>query len=326
MESTFRARSSLRALAIVAWALLSGCAALDSTPSRSARDALRAHAWTLPACPSEPGQLATRLLAPVVGAATDLLLDRVASALTAAATADREGVAWSGSDARYLYFGHIAGEAVGGIPTPSLTGCVVIALTDRASSQPAAWCAAHDAAPAASPAFNVPCTPEGRRLLAAATRDVPQAEAAGGGALPRLYAEIRLRASRDGAAIVPQALNLHYPAPLQPRASATRDLAFTLQLRLPGEAKGANLFVLLRDLAPGKPRYEPDTDLAQNDSLWTAVPAYSGRKLTPADAGEGLAPVNIVTDIRETGDTNAFLQALAAGFGRARPALGMALE
>ena len=44
------------------------------------------------------------------------------------------------------------------------------------------------------------------------------------------------------------------------------------------------------------------------------------------DAGEGLAPVNIVTDIRETGDTNAFLQALAAGFGRARPALGMALE
>lgn len=326
MESTFRARSSLRASAIVAWALLTGCAALAPTPPPSARDVLRAHAWTLPACPSEPMQPASGLLAPALGAAADLLLDRVASALTAAATADREGVAWSGADARYLYFGHFAGDAVSGIPTPALAGCVVIALTDRASSQPAAWCAAHDAAPAASPALDVPCAPEGRRLLAAAMRDVPQAAPASGGALPHLYAEIRLRASRDGAAIAPQVLNLHYPAPLQPRAAATRDIAFTLKLRLPGEAKGANLFVLLRDLAPGKPHYEPATDLAQVDSLWTAVPAYSGRKLTPADAGEGLAPVNIVTEIRETGDTSAFLQALAAGFGRARPALEKALE
>ncbi len=326
MESTFRARSSPRALAIVAGVLLTGCAALAPTAAPSARDMLRVHAWTLPACPSEPKEPSSGLLAPALGAATDLLLDRVASALTAAATADREGVAWSGADARYLYFGHFAGDAVSGIPTPAAAGCVVIALTDGAGSQPAAWCAAHDAAPAVSPAFEVPCAPEGRRLLGAATRDVPQAAAAAGGALPRLYAEIRLRASRDGAAIAPQVLNLHYPAPLQPRAAATRDIAFTLQLRMPGEAKGANLFVLLRDLAPGKPRYEPATDLAQADSLWTAVPAYSGRKLTPADAGEGLAPVNIVTEIRETGDTNAFLQALAAGFGRARPVIEKALE
>ena len=37
-------------------------------------------------------------------------------------------------------------------------------------------------------------------------------------------------------------------------------------------------------------------------------------------------PVNVVTEIRETGDTDAILQALAAGFSKARPALEKALE
>jgi len=326
MEGTFRARSGLRTLAFAAWVLIAGCAAVAPTQRPDAPDRLRAHAWTLPACPSAPVQPPSGFLAPVLGVAADLLLDRIANALTAAAAADRDGVAWSGVDARYLYFGRPAGVAAGDNPVPALAGCLVIALTDRASASPAGWCAAHAAAPGESPAFDVPCAPEGHRLLATATRDLPQAAPAAGHALPRLYAEIRLRASRDGMAIVPEVQNLFYPAPLQARAAATRDLAFTLQLRLPEQAKGANLFLLLRDLAPGKLRYEPTTDLAQADSLWTAVPAYTGRKPAPADAGEGLMPVNVVTEIRETGDTDAILQALAAGFSKARPALEKALE
>ncbi len=315
----------MRLVALAALAGTTGCAALDTTAPGGARAALHVHAWTLPQCPSEPARPASATLAPLVGAAVDLVLDQLAGALASAAAADRDGVAWSGADARYLYFGR-AVAGTGGTPVPSLAGCIVVALTDRAGTRPADWCAAHDGAPSLSPAFDAPCAPEGRKLLAAADRDTPRTASTIGHSLPRLYAEVRLLPSRDGAAIAPEILNLHYPQPLKARRAATRDLALTLQLRLPEQAKGANLFVLLRDLTPGKPHYDPATDFAGHDTLWTAAPVYVGRKLTPADAGEGMGPVNITTQIRETGDANAFLQALADAFGDFRPRVTNALK
>lgn len=324
MEGTTH-RIALHTVCCAVIALTAGCAALAPARPAAAGSPLQAHAWTMPACPSEVTPT-SGLPAPVLGGAADLLLDRIAAALTAAATADREGVAWSGTDARYLHFGRALGADAGGPPAAVLAGCVVVALVEGAGSRPAGWCAAHDTAPGASPAFDAPCSPEGRRLLAAAERGLSLSRSAGGGALPHLYAEVRLQPSRDGKAIAPRVANLYYPHALQVRPAATRDLAFTLQLRLPGETKGAGLFVLLRELVPGKPLYDPEIDLAPAGTLWTAVPAFSGRELTPADAHEGLTPVNIVTEIRETGDTNLFLQALAAAFGAAREVIEDALK
>jgi hypothetical protein len=297
-----------------------GCTAMPRDTHAANTAPLRARAWTLPACPSD-AEVSSRALAPPIELAAGLLLDRLAAALAAAAARDRDGIAWSGTDARYLYFGSAKGTEIAAAPA----GCIVVALVEPASTQPAGWCAVHDADPVGSPAFEAPCTPVGRRLLAAAGRDAPPAQQAADITLPQLYVEIRLRESRDGNAIRPEVAQLYYPRALQARRTRERDLAITLQLRLPEQTKGSNLFVLLRGLEPGKPRYEA-ADLAQSDMLWTVLPAYTGRKPAPADIGEGLGAVNVVTEIRETGDTNAFLQALAAAFAAARPALDNALQ
>ncbi|MGD9596994.1 MAG: hypothetical protein AB7G76_10210 [Steroidobacteraceae bacterium] len=323
MEGTTCAR--VRVAALVLCCQIAGCAALAPPAPAAAPGHWYAHAWTLPQCPSSPAAPAfvPTLLA---GAAADLVLDRIAAALAAAATADRDGAAWSGADARYLWFGQAAGGAPAGAPAAALAGCVIVALTGSDGADPSAWCPAHDAAGERAPAFEQACSTAGRRLLESASRATPGTARAAGHALPRLYAEIRLRPSRDGAAITPEVLALHYPQALQPRRAATRDLAFTLQLRLPDAAKGVNLFVLLRDVTPGQGRYDPATDLARHESLWSAAPEYPGRKLVPADLGEAVGPANIVLEIRETGDTNAFLQAFAAAFAGFRPALAKALK
>src|SRR5690606_25710569 len=256
-----------------------------------------------------------------------LLLERVAGSLAAAAVADRDGLAYSGIDTRYLYFAHAAHASGKAEPLAAHAGCVIVAVADRAGARPGSWCAAHETAGAGSGSFAAACGAPGRALLAAAGDDTPP----GGGdiraapALPQLYAEIRLQPSRDGAAIRPEVVNLHYPQALQARASASRDLAFTLQLRLPEQTRGANLFVLLRGLEPGKPRFEAG-ELASDDSLWTVAAAYQGRTPTPADIGAGLGAVNILTEVRETGDTNRFLQALAASFAATRSEYEKALQ
>jgi len=56
------------------------------------------------------------------------------------------------------------------------------------------------------------------------------------------------------------------------------------------------------------------------------APAYTGRKLAPADLGAGIGAINIYTEIRETGDTSAFLQALAASFADTRSGYAKALK
>lgn len=334
MEGLSRLRWIPRAASLAALMIVTGCTTLGpyrtAGAGAGAEDALQAHAWTLPECPSQAATPQAGLLTgALVATGVDLLLDRVAGALAAAAAADRDGLAWSGTDARYLHFGRATNAAGNAEPLAVHAGCVLVALTDRSGAHPGRWCTAHDAAPAESGAFAAACGSAGRALLAAAG-DEPSH---GGGSdaariapsLPRLYAEIRLLPSRDGAAVRPAIVNLHYPVALQSRASATRDLAFTLQLRLPEQARGANVFVLLRGLEPGKAHYDAD-DLASDGALWTVATAYQGRKLAPADIGAGLGAVNIMSEVRETGDTNRFLQALAASFAATRSEYEKALQ
>lgn len=316
-------------IALACAACTASCSTLTALPGAdSDREPHQAHAWTLPACPSQAAEAPAGVLTgAVLATGVDLLLDRIAGALAAAAAADRDGVAWSGSDARYLHFGDAMRDG-DGAPVAVHAGCVIAALTEASGAGPEEWCAAHAAAPADSGAFATACGPAGRALLAQAGADSRRAGSAGARAapaLPRLYAEIRLQPSRDGAALRPVIVNLHYPQPLQARATATRDLAFTLQLRLPEQARGANLFVMLRGVEPGKPRYDA-AELAGEDSLWTVAMAYQGRKPVPADIGAGLGAVNIVTEIRETGDAHAFLQALATSFAATRSDYEKALQ
>lgn len=320
-------RIHIAALLLACVACTAGCSSLKPVSSVS-HGGLGAHAWTLPECPSQAAApQAGVLTGALIATGVDLLLEAVAGSLAAAAAADRDGRAWSGTDARYLYFGRATRDAGDTAPVAVHAGCIIAAVTDRASARPDSWCATHDATPANSNAFAAACGPAGRSLLAAAS-DEPGtggSVARAAAALPRLYAEIRLRPSRDGAAVKPEVVNLHYPQALQQRASATRDLAFTLQLRLPEQARGANLFVLLRDLEPGKARYEA-ADLASDDSLWTVAAAWQGRKLAPADIGAGLGAVNIATQVREMGDANEFLQALAVSFAATRADYEKALK
>jgi len=330
MDRTACIALRIASIALACAACTAGCSTLAALPgANSDRAPLAVHAWTLPACPSQAAEAPAGVLTgAVLATGVDLLLERIAGALAAAAAADRDGLAWSGSDARYLYFGHAAPGAGDGAPVAMHAGCVIVALTDAAGAGPEEWCAAHEAVPAESSAFAAACGSAGRALLAAAGADAGRAGGNGAHAaptLPRLYAEIRLQPSRDGAALRPAIVNLHYPRALQARATATRDLAFTLQLRLPEQARGANLFVMLRGLEPGKAHYDA-ADLASEDSLWTVATAYQGRKLVPADIGAGLGAVNILTEIRETGDANAFLQALATSFAATRSDYEKALQ
>ncbi|MBV6416400.1 MAG: hypothetical protein CMLOHMNK_00961 [Steroidobacteraceae bacterium] len=324
MEETTRATAHLGSIALCGF--LAGCAALAGSPATSPHAHWRAHAWPLPQCPSSPLRAPAAGPALLAGAVADLALDRIATALNAAAAADREGVAWAGTDARYLWFGQATGGASIEAPVAALAGCIIVALTDRGDADPSRWCAAYDAAPAAGRAFARACTNDGRRLLELASRDVPGGASPTGIGLPHLYAEVRLRPSRDGAAITPEVVALHYPQALQARQDATRDLAFTLQLRLPEETKGANLLVLLRDITPGQMSDESAPDFIQDATLWTAAPAFPGGRPVPADIGAGIGPVNIGLEIRETGDTNAFLQALTAAFNGLGPAFSKALK
>lgn len=282
VETTTRPGASAR---LATFACLMALAACTTLPGSAAPPgpALRAHAWPVPECPSDRSPAAGVLPAPVIGTAVDMLLDRIAGALGAAAAADRDGRAYSGTDAGYLYFGRDTGGAA---PVAALAGCVIIAV-------------AGDDEPA-----QAPLTPAAK---------------------PALLAELRLEPSRDGAAIRPRVVALYYPQALQRRAHASRDLAFTLQLRLPEQSKGANLFVLLRGLEPGRADYDA-TALGAYQTLWTVAPAYSGRKLTADDLGAGVGAINIHTEVRETGDTNAFLQALAASFADTRSGYAKALQ
>lgn len=152
----------------------------------------------------------------------------------------------------------------------------------------------------------------------ALTSDAPLEQ---GGAL---RAEIRLDVARDGTGVHPKLVKLEYPRALDGREHSLRSLAISVEARLPGQTKGLDAFIWLPDIAPRAAAYASD-ELGTQRALWTVMPAYAGPKPGADDDGESLGAVNLTTEVRETGEPNAFLQAFASAFRRAKSDLTQVL-
>lgn len=140
-----------------------------------------------------------------------------------------------------------------------------------------------------------------------------------------LRAEIRLDVARDGTGVHPKLVRLEYPRALDGREHSLRSLAISVEARLPEQAKGLNAFIWLPDVAPRAAAYPAD-ELATQRALWTVMPAYTGPKPGADDEGEPLGAVNLTTEVRETGEPSAFLQAFASAFRRAKSDLTQVLQ
>lgn len=140
-----------------------------------------------------------------------------------------------------------------------------------------------------------------------------------------LRAEIRLNVARDGTGVHPRLVKLDYPRALDGREHALRSLAISVEARLPEQTKGLNAFIWLPDVAPRAAAYAAD-ELGTQRALWTVMPAYTGPKPGADDEGEPLGAVNLTTEVRETGEPSAFLQAFASAFRRAKSDLTQVLQ
>lgn len=140
-----------------------------------------------------------------------------------------------------------------------------------------------------------------------------------------LRAEIRLDVARDGTGVHPKLVKLEYPRALDGRDHPLRSLAISVEARLPEQTKGLNAFIWLPDVAPRAAPYAAN-ELGTQRALWTVMPAYTGPKPGADDDGESLGAVNLTTEVRETGEPDAFVQAFASAFRRAKSDLTQVLQ
>ena len=292
------------------------------------------YTWTAPRCPSDVLS-ADREMA-VLGIFGDLLIGTLIdaglglldSALADAAKQDKDGWSRSGKSAAYLY--GVKQNETGHSVFPA--ACIVVAYAKAPT--PAMWCGDKTKP---IEAMTTACSASGKSILEALNSDFynepddrsmrldesPDADEA-----PRFYAEIKLTPSTDGRAVRPEVLQLHYPQAFRKRRGKSRNLILTSTANgVDGRAKSV-ILVTIRNIEP-KATFDDDT-LLTAESLWAALPAYDPVKPAKVDLngldGMRVGPVNLVTEIRETGEINRFLQAFATAFSANKKAASAALK
>jgi hypothetical protein len=277
------------------------------------------------------------------GTVVDSLVDVAAGALLEAAAADKDGLGVPGNDARYLYYVQKDGQ---NNAVASHASCLIVAVAKVNNDVPHRWCIERGAErnrrndirnpPAdVGAAFDKPCK-NGMSILKTLNEDrLDRFPADDGNAreLPALYAEIALYESSDKKAVRPELVNLYYPAALQRRSGVTRDLKISAQLRLPDQDKGSAVLVMLRGITPGPKGVDAKTGLYSADTLrsqgylWTNAAAYAATsEYLATRMGYRVGPINVFSEVRETGDINRFLQALAKNFDKNKGELAKGIK
>jgi hypothetical protein len=272
------------------------------------------HAWLLPTCPSTDAQARlSPILTGLLVSAAGGVIDWLGSALDEAAKADKEGKATKGTSPAYLWWHNgQSGER-------KLMSCMVVTLSN---SDPESWCNRGD-----SPFKN-----DGAICKYFADKDAPVNKTPGltpanwvlGTSLPAFYAEIQLEAATDKRGVLPKLVTLYYAKGIHGRKFSNnkpRTLQISVAAATPeGSSALSSTVIRVENIAPDT-QIRTGTDIpAAGGRVWAAALAIP-EKYTPPEGGGAIIPVNVSAEIREIGDPNLFLQALAKAFASQKDAL-----
>lgn len=330
-----------RALAVVLiLSAASGCAGWPKAPSKA--DPRMVYVWPADQCPSLVGKAGEAHVAPFIGAlATTLIGNSInsilgvpASALSAAAAADKEGFKISGTNARYYY------SAVS-VPLPSnpaqkalalkAPACYVVALTQPLDTPASGsnWC---DDSSFKS-ALPDTCGADGQKALETlgmqdvfnrdGSRAVAHKPASTNLRVPELYLEITFKDSSYTDVALPTVAAIYYPRSLLARDTTrlrTIGLGITITSPIATDPfKSASLALVLPAVKPGL--NDPKDALSRVQTGWVARPLHG--IAAPAEAelsrieqnGGRYLPVTMTVTLTEAGDPSTFLASFAAAFG-----------
>jgi hypothetical protein len=301
-------REDMRQLKIVIYTCLclmaAGCGLLPREPSLVDRHTV--YAWPLETCPSQPDVRFLPVLGGIlVGDLISGLVGVPASALSAAADADKQGFSATGINDRFYYNVEEQNNKYG-LVAPA---CYVVAYT-QTSSDAKSWCDDPDFKKGVAKTCN-----NGQSILdklAAKEHIDRQAEPYTDKLeLPEFYAEIAFEKSGFEDIVRPKVIALYYPKSLlQPDSSKARHLTISLSFTSPltnDPLKAASVAIDMVGVTPGQTISQ--TDLVNARSAWTSVPVV---KPTDTLSTEGpYLPVTITASIHEVGDPSLFLAAFA---------------
>lgn len=336
--------SSSRVLRVFAVIVLlvaaSGCAGWPKAPSKA--DPRMVYVWPADQCPSLVGKAGEAHVAPVIAAlATTLIGNSIntilgipASALSAAAAADKEGFKMSGTNARYYY------SAVS-TPLPSnpaqttlalkAPACYVVALTQPRDTPATVsnWCGDTSFKTALADT----CSTDGENALKAlgmqdvfhkdGTRALNHRSAEANLEVPELYAEITFVDSSYPDIALPTVAAIYYPRSLlanDTKKLRTIGLGITITSPIATDPfKSASLALVLPAVEPGLKG--PKQALSRLQTGWVARPLHG--ITAPAEAelakieqnGGRYLPVTMAATLTEAGDPSVFLASFAAAFG-----------
>lgn len=306
-------------------AIVLSCTCSDAK-AQLVNDKLIVNGYVTTRCPSEmepPDVGAVGIVESLLGMGVSYVIDQVGSALARAAEADKSGRATQRTVPAYLYT--IVRPSDSGDPgVIDAPGCLVTSLAD---SPPKAWCA--------HPPLSNSEACIGQLTVDSAIKPVFAVPPPVGTSKPAFYAEILLVPSNDAVGIMPMLVALYYPSGLHDskkfKGNRPRDLSITVSAAGPGgEASLSSVNVILKDLIPSERLVVRKvkrgsggslTDVSPDSTLDKAiVPLWHAVAKAPVKAsgkkGESIFPVNLSVEVREIGEPNIYLQALAAAFAK----------
>jgi hypothetical protein len=254
------------------------------------------------------------LLTGVLVSAAGNVIDWMGNALAQAAKEDREGKATKGTSPAYLWWREPKSK------TYSLMSCAVVTLS---GSNPAGWCDK-----AGSPfAKSAPAVCRYFKDLQSPANQKPSLTPASwkGQSLPTLYAEIELEAAADKRGVLPKLVALYYPPKSIHGGKFDNGKQRTLQLTVAaataeGSSALGSLVIRLDDTLPDAEVQLGEAIRPAGARAWAAALAVP-EKYSPPEEGGSIIPVNVTSEVREIGDPNRFLQALAVAFAGQKDAL-----
>jgi len=297
--------------------------------------------WLTKACPSTPegkgpkGEAA--IIDNLIGAGIGYLVDQLGSALSAAAKADKDGLAVSGQAPSYLYFMDTPKGANSRMPF--VQRCAVLAISE---SPPIKWCSTtpfSGTRPCES--VDLGAGEKTTRLAELLKTPTGHIESLNGSGAPAFYAEIELIDSNDKKALIPRLRALFYPAgvnrsskfadPKRPRSVGLSISGTTAA----GQPALGSIHIVLKDITPQatlqiRPgNLEDDSPQKGLDALpsplWVSYSPPPDNLVVAASAF-GAAPVNLAVEVREIGDLSVFLQALASAFSANKASIESSLK
>jgi hypothetical protein len=276
------------------------------------------YVWPLANCPSSgalaSGQKAffTNIASLLLGNVVSGLVGIPASALNAAAEADKAGFTMTGTNARYYYTVEEVGQ--GKVATAIPPACYVVAMA-RPVSSPTPWCD--------DPGFKTgvaqTCT-NGSKVLDGLSgleqlKD-PAPTSKQNLSVPEFYAEIEFYSAGYGAIVRPALTALYYPdSLLQKKSKKPRAISLTIVTTSPlkdDPFKAASIAINLLGIVPAP--VQPKDKLLDVRTGWTSVPTFGSKDSPTPEVGKPFLPVTMAASIHEVGAPSVFLASFAKAF------------